>query len=65
MATTKQKRGALSRSASKRVTVPIPRSWESSIETAVRNEDSDFSKITRNALRHHFQERFGINLPTA
>lgn len=63
MAKTKQKRGALRGESAERVSIPIPKSWKTHIDAAVKTEDTDRSKLMRNALRHHFSTRFGITLP--
>lgn len=47
------------------ITTPVPATWIPLIDNAVKSEDSDTSKLVRNALRHHFAHRFNIKLPAA
>jgi|GEM_PF-5368499 len=61
----KQTRGALSGTASRRVTITIPVAWEPLLRAAVQREDSDTSKLTRAALRYHFSQQFNVTLPAA
>jgi len=65
MARQKQTRGALTAATSERVTITIPKSWRPLLKDAVRRDDSDTSKLTRAALRHHFERRFNLQLPAA
>ena len=61
----KQSRGALTAATSERVTITIPKSWRTHLKDAVKLEDSDTSKLTRAALRLHFEHRFQLKLPAA
>ncbi len=61
----KQTRGALTAATSQRVTITIPKSWKPLLKDAVLRDDSDNSKLTRAALRSHFEQRFNIQLPAA
>jgi hypothetical protein len=57
-----QRRGACPRRKSAVVSVPIPKSWEAPINTAITNLDSDRSKLVRIAIREKL-ERMGIVVP--
>lgn len=63
MARTKPfKRGAHSKRSTQPVSIPIPRSWENSINTAISRLDTDRSKLVRSAVKEKL-ERMGINVP--
>jgi hypothetical protein len=62
MAQNTKRKGALPRRKSVPVSIPIPRTWEDSINRAVSDLDTDRSKLVRAALREKL-ERMGITVP--
>jgi len=62
MAQKQNKRGACPKRSSTPVSIPIPRAWEPSMNSAIAKLDTDRSKLVRMALREKL-ERMGIKLP--
>lgn len=62
MARNTKRRGACPRRESVPVSIPIPRTWEESINRALTDLDTDRSKLVRIALREKL-ERMGIKVP--
>jgi len=62
MAPNTKRRGAVQKRNSVPVTFPLPRNWETSINSAVSQLDTDRSKLVRAAIKEKL-ERMGITVP--